>query len=239
MSQLRKIYEGKAKIIFDGPKNGTLIQYFKDDATAFNAKKFDVLKGKGEINNLISEFIMKKIEEKGIPTHFLERINKREQLILDCNIIPLEVVIRNVAAGSICSRLGVQPGLKFREPLIEFYYKNDELEDPIVNDSHIKLLEWSTPSEMEKIKVFALGVNKILSKLFFSVDITLIDFKLEFGRVKTDNRLVVADEISPDSCRLCDTTSQEKFDKDVFRFDTGDLVSAYQKLARRLGIILQ
>lgn len=234
----QKIYEGKAKVIFAGPRNGTLIQYFKDDATAFNAKKFDVLEGKGEINNLISELIMNAIKKKGIPTHFLERINDREQLILDCNIIPLEVVIRNIAAGSICSRLGVKSGLKFKEPLIEFYYKNDDLGDPIVNDSHISLLEWSTPKELKQVKTFALKVNNILSRFFLKVGITLIDLKLEFGRVKVDNSLVVADEISPDSCRLCDTISQEKFDKDIFRFDTGDLVSSYRKLAKRLGIAL-
>ena len=233
----QKVYEGKAKVIFKGPKAGTLIQYFKDDATAFNAKKFDVLDGKGELNNLISELLMTTIKEQGIPTHFIERLNTREQLVLDCKIIPLEVVIRNVAAGSICSRLGVQKGLKFREPLLEFYYKNDKLGDPIVNDDHINLFAWSTPSEIKQVKAFALKVNKILSKFFFKVGITLVDLKLEFGRVKFDNHLVVADEISPDSCRLCDTTSQEKFDKDIFRFDTGDLVSSYRKLAQRLGVI--
>ena len=233
----QKIYEGKAKVIFKGPKDGTLVQYFKDDATAFNAKKFDVLDGKGEINNLISEFLMNKIKEKGIPTHFIERLSTREQLILDCNIIPLEVVIRNIAAGSICSRLGVQNGLRFKNPLLEFYYKNDELGDPIVNDAHINLLGWSTPGEIKQVKTFALKVNKILSQFFLSVGITLIDLKLEFGRVKIDNQLVVADEISPDSCRLCDTDNKEKFDKDIFRFDTGDLVSSYRKLAQRLGVI--
>ena len=236
MPELQKIYEGKAKVIFPGPKSGTVVQYFKDDATAFNAKKFDILKGKGELNNLISELLMKTIAADGVPTHFLERLSAREQLVLDCNIIPLEVVVRNIAAGSICNRLGVPKGKEFEKPLIEFYYKNDDLGDPIVTDSHIILLGWSNSKEVAQMKALALKVNKALEKVFREVGITLVDFKLEFGRTKKDNRLVVADEISPDSCRLYDPASQEKFDKDIFRFDTGDLVSAYEKLAKRLGI---
>ena len=237
MSYGNKIYEGKAKVIFDGPRSGTLVQYFKDDATAFNAKKFEVFDGKGELNNLISELLMNTIAVHGIPTHFLKRLSAREQLILDCKIIPLEVVVRNIAAGSICNRLGVLQGKPFCQPIIEFYYKNDDLNDPIVNDSHINTFGWSNPKEILQIKNLAFKANKVLSKFFSDFDILLIDFKLEFGRTKEDNYLVVADEISPDSCRLCDINNKEKFDKDVFRFNTGDLVPAYRKLAKRLGVI--
>lgn len=233
----KKIYEGKAKVMFDGPRIGTLVQHFKDDATAFNAKKIETFKGKGELNNLISELLMNTIAEKGVPTHFLERLSAREQLILNCKIIPLEVVVRNVAAGSICNRLGVLQGKSFSNPIIEFYYKSDDLNDPIVNDSHINTFGWSNPKEIEQIKYLAFKVNEVLSKFFSDYDIILIDFKLEFGRTKEENLLVVADEISPDSCRLCDKNNREKFDKDIFRFDKGDLVSAYRKLAKRLAII--
>jgi len=237
MAYGKKIYEGKAKVIFDGPRRGTLVQYFKDDATAFNAKKIEIFKGKGELNNLISELLMTTVATNGIATHFLKRLSAREQLIIDCKIIPLEVVVRNVAAGSICNRLGVLQGKLFSNPIIEFYYKNDDLHDPIVNDSHISTFGWSNLKEIEQIKYLAFKVNKVLSKFFSNYDITLIDFKLEFGRTKEKNLLVVADEISPDSCRLCDKNNQEKFDKDIFRFNTGDLVSAYRKLAKRLAVI--
>ena len=232
----KKIYEGKAKTIFSGPQKGTLIQYFKDDATAFNAKKFQILKGKGEINNLISEYLMKVLSENGIPTHLIKKISDREQLIYACKIVPLEVVIRNIAAGSICKRLGIKEGLVFSEPIIEFYYKDDQLNDPIVNENHIVSFKWSNNRELFKIKEISLKVNKILSHIFEDISISLIDFKLEFGRKFSDNSLIVADEISPDSCRLSDINSHEKFDKDIFRYDKGDLVTAYKKLATRLGI---
>ena len=233
----KKIYEGKAKIIFSGPRENTLIQYFKDDATAFNAKKFKVLAGKGEINNLISEYLMQILSNNKIPNHFIKKISNREQLIHQCKIIPLEVVVRNIAAGSICKRLGIKEGKIFKDPIIEFYYKNDELNDPIVNNSHIISFGWSYKEELFKIKKISLKVNRILKKKFEKISISLIDFKLEFGRKTSDDSLVVADEISPDSCRLCDVNNKEKFDKDIFRYDKGNLVEAYKKLLIRLGII--
>ena len=237
MTFQKKIYEGKAKTIFSGPKENTLIQYFKDDATAFNAKKFKVLEGKGEINNLISEYLMGILSKNNIPNHFIKKISNREQLIHQCKIIPLEVVIRNIAAGSLCKRLGVKEGLIFTDPIVEFYYKNDELNDPIVNNSHIISFGWSNEKELMEINTISLKVNKILKKIFENISISLIDFKLEFGRKTFDNSLVIADEISPDSCRLCDVNSNEKFDKDLFRYDKGDLVNAYKNLSIRLGII--
>jgi len=237
MTFQKKIYEGKAKTIFSGPKKNTLIQYFKDDATAFNAKKFQVLEGKGEINNLISEYLMGVLSNNEIPNHFIKKISNREQLIHQCKIIPLEVVVRNIAAGSLCKRLGIKEGLIFKDPIIEFYYKNDQLNDPIVNKDHIISFGWSNKEELLEINKISLKVNKILKKKFEYISISLIDFKLEFGRKTSDNSLVVADEISPDSCRLCDMNSKEKFDKDIFRYDKGNLVEAYKKLSIRLGII--
>ena len=237
MTFQKKIYEGKAKTIFSGPKENTLIQYFKDDATAFNAKKFQVLEGKGEINNLISEYLMGVLSNNEIPNHFIKKISNREQLIHQCKIIPLEVVVRNIAAGSLCKRLGIKEGLIFKDPIIEFYYKNDQLNDPIVNKNHIISFGWSNKEELLEINKISLKVNKILKKKFEYISISLIDFKLEFGRKTSDNSLVVADEISPDSCRLCDMNSKEKFDKDIFRYDKGNLVEAYKKLSIRLGII--
>ena len=237
MTFQKKIYEGKAKTIFSGPKENTLIQYFKDDATAFNAKKFQVLEGKGEINNLISEYLMGVLSNNEIPNHFIKKISNREQLIHQCKIIPLEVVVRNIAAGSLCKRLGIKEGLIFKDPIIEFYYKNDQLNDPIVNKNHIISFGWSNKEELLEINKISLKVNKILKKKFEFISISLIDFKLEFGRKTSDNSLVVADEISPDSCRLCDMNSKEKFDKDIFRYDKGNLVEAYKKLSIRLGII--
>ena len=236
MTFQKKIYEGKAKIIFSGPKENTLIQYFKDDVTAFNAKKFKVLKGKGEINNLISEYLMQLLSNNQIPNHFIKKISNREQLIHQCKIIPLEVVVRNIAAGSICKRLGIKEGKIFKDPIIEFYHKNDELNDPIVNNSHIISFGWSDKEELFKINQISLKVNKILKKKFEEISISLIDFKLEFGRKTSDDSLLVADEISPDSCRLCDLNNKEKFDKDIFRYDKGNLVEAYKKLLNRLGI---
>ena len=237
MKKGKKLYEGKAKIIYATSDKNLVIQYFKDDATAFNAKKFKVLEGKGKINNLISEHLMKILSNNQIPNHFIKKISNREQLIHQCKIIPLEVVVRNIAAGSICKRLGIKEGKTFKDPIIEFYYKNDELNDPIVNNSHIISFGWSDKEELFKINQISLKVNKILKKKFEEISISLIDFKLEFGRKTSDDSLVVADEISPDSCRLCDLNNKEKFDKDIFRYDKGNLVEAYKKLLIRLGII--
>ena len=238
MSKRRKIYEGKAKVLFEGPEPGTLVQYFKDDTTAFNAQKYEVIDGKGVLNNRISEYIFTRLEEIGIPTHFIRTLNMREQLIREVEIVPLEVVVRNVAAGSLVKRLGLTSGEPLPRPLVEFYYKDDALGDPLVTEDHISVFTWATPAEVDELMAHALRINDFLTGLFYGVGIRLIDFKLEFGRLwdGENHRLVLADEISPDSCRLWDTKSLEKLDKDRFREDLGGLVDAYQEVARRLGI---
>ena len=239
MSRRRKIYEGKAKILYEGPEPGTLVQFFKDDATAFNAKKHEVIDGKGVLNNRISEYIFDKLNQIGIPTHFIKRLNMREQLIKEVEIIPIEVVVRNVAAGSISERLGVEEGTVLPRSIIEFYYKNDELNDPIVSEEHITAFGWASPVEIDDMMALAIRVNDFLSGLFLGVGIQLVDFKIEFGRLFENDtvRVILADEISPDSCRLWDIKTKEKMDKDRFRQDLGGLLENYQEVARRLGIM--
>ena len=238
MKQKKPLYEGKAKVIFDGPEAGTLIQYFKDDATAFNAQKKDVINGKGVINNYISEYVMISVGKLGIPNHFISRMNDREQLIRKLEIIPVEVVVRNVAAGSICTRLGLEEGAMLNKTLIEFCLKNDSLGDPIIASEHIFTFGWATPEELEKIVGNTLRINVFLTGLFLGIGVRLIDFKLEFGRYETDGNveIMLADEISPDNCRLWDSETHEKMDKDIFRRDLGSLLEAYQEIARRLGV---
>ena len=239
MARRRRIYEGKAKVLFEGPEPGTLVQYFKDDATAFNNRKRGTITGKGVLNNRISEYLMTRIGEIGVPTHFLRRLNMREQLIKEVEIIPLEIVVRNVAAGSLSKRLGLAEGTALPRSIIEYYYKSDELDDPLVTEEHITAFGWATPQELDELVSMALRINDFLSGLFFGVGIRLIDFKLEFGRLYSDDdvRLVLADEISPDSCRLWDVKTNEKLDKDRFRRDLGKVPEAYQEVARRLGIL--
>lgn len=239
MARGKPIYEGKAKILYEGPEPGTLIQFFKDDATAFNNQKHAILEGKGVINNRISEFIMSELERVGIPTHFIRRINMREQLIRQVEIIPLEVVVRNVAAGSLSKRLGLQDGDALPRSIVEFYYKDDKLGDPMVSEDHITAFNWANPQEIDDMMAYALRVNDFLSGVFSAVGIRLIDFKLEFGRQYEGDmvRIIVADEISPDSCRLWDARSNERMDKDRFRQDLGDVVEGYREVARRLGIL--
>jgi phosphoribosylaminoimidazole-succinocarboxamide synthase len=238
----KQLYEGKAKILFEGPEAGTLIQYFKDDATAFNNKKKAVISGKGVLNNRISEFIMLRLGEIGIPTHFIKRINMREQLIKQVEIIPLEVIVRNIAAGSLTKRLGIPEGTKLSKTLVEFSYKNDELEDPLVGEDHIMTLGWADPLELEEILTLTLRINDFLYGMFAGVGITLVDFKIEYGRLRDEEgeyiALVLADEISPDSCRLWDAKTNEKLDKDRFRRDMGGVAEAYQEVAKRLGIFI-
>jgi phosphoribosylaminoimidazole-succinocarboxamide synthase len=235
----RKIYEGKAKILYEGPEPGTLIQHFKDDATAFNNKKHAVIEGKGALNNRISEYVFSKLEEIGVPTHFLKRINMREQLIRHCEIVPLEVVVRNVAAGSLATRLGLDEGTALPRSIIEFYYKNDKLNDPMVSEEHITAFGWANAQELDEMMALALRINDFMAGLFLGVGIRLVDFKVEFGRIFDGDmqRIVLADEISPDSCRLWDIESKEKLDKDRFRRDMGGLIEAYQEVARRLGLL--
>jgi phosphoribosylaminoimidazole-succinocarboxamide synthase len=239
MSRRKRIYEGKAKVLYEGPEPGTLVQYFKDDATAFNNQKRGVITGKGVINNRISEYLMVRLGEIGVPTHFVRRLNMREQLIREVEIIPIEVVVRNVAAGSISQRLGIAEGTSLPRSIVEYYYKNDQLGDPLVSEEHITAFGWAAPADLDDMLNLSLRINDFLSGLFFGVGIRLVDFKLEYGRLWNNDemRIVLADEISPDSCRLWDIKTSEKMDKDRFRRDLGNVVEAYQEVARRLGIM--
>ncbi len=239
MTRRRRIYEGKAKVLFEGPEPGTLVQYFKDDATAFNNQKKGVITGKGVINNRISEYLMVRLGEQGVPTHFLRRLNMREQLVREVEIVPLEVVVRNIAAGSLSKRFGIVEGTQLPRSILEFYYKSDELGDPMVSEEHITAFGWATPQEIDDIVALSLRINDFLSGLFLGVGLKLVDFKLEYGRhfENEEMRIVLADEISPDSCRLWDIKTNEKLDKDRFRQDLGQVAEAYQEVARRLGIL--
>ena len=239
MSRRRRIYEGKAKVLFEGPEPGTLVQYFKDDASAFNNQKRGIITGKGVLNNRISEYLMTRLNEAGIPTHFVRRLNMREQLVREVEIIPLEIVIRNVAAGSLSKRFGLAEGTPLPRSIIEYYYKSDELGDPMVSEEHITAFGWATPQDLDDIMALALRINDFLSGLFLGVGLRLVDFKLEFGRLYEGDemRIVLADEISPDSCRLWDMTTGEKLDKDRFRRDLGNVIESYTEVARRLGIM--
>ena len=239
MARRKKVYEGKGKILYEGPEPGTLVQYFKDDATAFNAEKHDIVEGKGVLNNRLSEFFMTGLNEIGVPTHFIRRINMREQLIRAVEIIPLEVVVRNRAAGSMATRLGLQEGQVLPRPIVEFYYKDDSLEDPLVTEEHVAAFGWATQQDMDDMVALALRVNDFLSGVFTGIGVRLVDFKIEVGRAWEGDfqRLVVADEISPDSCRLWDAATGRKLDKDVFRHDLGSLSDAYTEIARRLGVL--
>ena len=239
MNRRRRIYEGKAKVLYEGPEPGTLIQHFKDDATAFNAKKHALIEGKGVLNNRISEYIFLRLGEIGVPTHFMRRLNMREQLIREVEIVPLEVVVRNVAAGSLSQRLGLEEATPLPRSIIEFYYKNDALNDPLVSEEHITAFNWASAQEIDDMMSMAIRINDFLTGLFLGIGIRLVDFKLEFGRLYEGEmvRTVLADEISPDSCRLWDIQSNEKMDKDRFRRDLGNVEEAYREVARRLGIL--
>jgi phosphoribosylaminoimidazole-succinocarboxamide synthase len=240
MSRRRRVYEGKAKILYEGPEPGTLVQHFKDDATAFNNKKQDRIEGKGVLNNRISEFLFQKLGDVGIPTHFIKRLNMREQLIREVEIIPVEVVVRNVAAGSLAKRLGLEEGTQLPRSIVEFYYKSNELDSPMVSEEHVTAFGWANPQEIDEIIALALRINDFLSGLFIGVGIRLVDFKIEFGRLFENEmmRIVLADEISPDCCRLWDIETQDKLDKDRFTDDLGGLIEAYQEVARRLGVFV-
>ena len=239
MARRKQLYEGKAKILFEGPEPGTVIQYFKDDATAFNNKKHAILEGKGVLNNRISEFIMLGLERIGVPTHFIKRLNMREQLVRQVEIVPLEVVVRNVCAGSLGKRLGIKDGTALPRSIIEFYYRDDKLGDPLVSEEHITAFNWANPQEIDDMMATALRINDFLSGMFAAVGIKLVDFKVEFGRQYEGElmRLILADEISPDSCRLWDMESGEIMDKDRFRQDLGGVTDAYREVATRLGVL--
>ena len=241
MNRRRRIYEGKGKILYEGPEPGTLIQFFKDDATAFNKKKHDVIDGKGVLNNRICEYIFTQLNKMGIPTHFIRRMNMREQLIKEVEIIPLEVVVRNVAAGSLSTRLGIEEGQQLPRSIIEYYYKSDQLHDPWVSEEHITAFGWASPQELDDVMALAIRINDFLTGLFLGVGIQLVDFKIEVGRLYENDtmRIVLADEISPDSCRLWDIKTRNKLDKDRFRQDLGGVVEAYREVAQRLGILVE
>ena len=239
MSRRRQIYEGKAKVLFEGPEPGTLVQHFKDDASAFNNRKRGIITGKGVLNNRISEFLMLKLAEIGIPTHLVRRLNMREQLVRQVEIIPIVAVVRNVAAGSLTRRLGIPEGTLLPRSIVEYYYKSAELGDPLVSEEHITAFGWASTRELDEIVQIALRVNDFLCGLFLGIHIRLVDFRLEFGRLysEDDVRIVIADEISPDNCRLWDAKTNEKMDKDRFRRDLGKVEEANQEVARRLGIL--
>jgi len=239
MSRRKKIYDGKAKILYEGPEPGTLVQHFKDDVTAFNAVKHDIIEGKGALNNRISEYFMLGLTQIGIPTHFIKRLNMREQLIKAVEIIPLEVIVRNFAAGTMVKRLGMEEGTPLPRPIIEFSLKDDSLGDPLVPEEYIVAFGWASQQDLDDIISLALRVNDFISGVMYGAGIKLIDFKIEIGRIYEGDfhKLVVADEISPDSCRLWDIETGRKLDKDVFRQDLGSLRDAYTELADRLGVM--
>ena len=239
MARRRQIYEGKAKILYEGPEPGTIIQYFKDDATAFNAQKKGTISGKGVLNNRISEHIFTLLGQIGVPTHFIRRLNMREQLVRQVEIVPIEVVVRNVAAGSLSKKLGIEEGTQLPRTLIEYCYKDDALGDPLVSEEHIACFGWATQEEMHEIADMAIRINDFMCGLFAAIGIRLVDFKLEFGRLWDGDysRVILADEISPDGCRLWDMNTGEKLDKDRVRRDLGGEVEAYQEVARRLGLM--
>lgn len=232
MEKRDQIYEGKAKIVYNTDDPGLVIQYFKDDATAFNAAKKGTVVNKGIINNKISTKVFEFLADEGIPTHFEKRLSDREMLIKKVEIVPVEVIIRNRAAGSLCRILGLEEGMKLRSTVLEFCYKCDDLNDPLINEYHIRALDLASDEEIATIKKYTLKVNELMTKFFAGLNLELIDFKLEFGRYK--GKIILADEISPDTCRLWEIGTGEKFDKDRFRYDLGNIEEAYQEVLNRV-----
>ena len=239
MKKGKKLYEGKAKIIFATSDKNLVIQHFKDDATAYNNQKKDIIDGKGILNNRISEHILTQLNQVGIKNHLVKRLNMREQLVQQVEIIPIEFIVRNVATGSLTKRLGIEDGTILEYPLIEYCLKNDELGDPLVSKEHILAFKWMDDFEIDFISDELRRINDFLQGMFRGVGIKLVDFKVEFGRIEKDGKkdIILADEISPDTCRLWDATTDKKLDKDRFRKDLGNLVEAYQEVARRLNIL--
>ena len=239
MKKGKKLYEGKAKIIYAISDKNLAIQYFKDDATAFNNSKKSTIEGKGVLNNRISEHILTNLSQIGIKNHLVKRLNMREQIIKIVEIIPIEFIIRNIATGSITKRLGIEDGTVLEQPLLEYCLKDDKLGDPLIAEEHILAFDWATKKEIEKVKKMILRINDFMIGMFRGVGIKLVDFKVEFGRIKINgkNEIILADEISPDTCRLWDSLTDKKLDKDRFRKDLGDLIPAYTEVAKRLGIL--
>ena len=237
MKKGKKLYEGKAKILYASPEKNLAIQHFKDDATAFNNQKKATIEGKGILNNRISEHILSSLKDVGIENHLIKRLNMREQLIDLVDIIPIEFVIRNIVTGSLTKRLGIEDGTVLNKPLIEFCFKNDGLGDPLVAREHIYAFGWASAVELDWITKQCFRINDFLQGMFRSIGIKLVDFKIEFGKRKSDGKILLADEISPDTCRLWDMNTEKKLDKDRLRKNLGHLIEAYQEVAKRLGIL--
>ncbi len=233
MEKCTQLYEGKAKKVFATNDDDLVIVSYKDDATAFDGTKKGTIMGKGAINNRMSNYLMQLLEKQGVPTHFVEELSDRETVVKKVSIVPLEVIIRNISAGSFAKRYGVEEGIEFKAPTIEFSYKNDDLHDPLINDYHALALELATEDEINTIKTMAFTVNRVLKEYFLSLNVKLVDFKLEFGRL-ADGTIVLADEISPDTCRFWDATTGEKLDKDRFRRDLGGVEDAYNEMMSRV-----
>jgi len=239
MKKGKKLYEGKAKIVFATSDKNLVIQHFKDDATAFNNQKKDVIDGKGILNNRISEHILTNLNQVGIKNHLIKRLNMREQLVQHVEIIPIEFIVRNIATGSLTKRLGIEDGTVLEYPLVEYCLKNDELGDPLISKEHILAFKWMDDFEIDFVNNELARINDFLQGMFRGVGIKLVDFKVEFGRLEKNEKkeIILADEISPDTCRLWDATTDKKLDKDRFRKDLGNLVEGYQEVARRLNIL--
>ena len=237
MKKGKKLYEGKAKIIYSTPEKNLVIQHFKDDATAFNNQKKATIDGKGILNNRISEHILSNLNQVGIKNHLVKRINMREQLIKLVDIIPIEFIVRNIASGSLTKRLGIEEGTVLDRPLIEYCLKDDDLGDPLVSSEHILSFNWLNIMDLDWITEECRRINDFLQGMFRAVGIKLVDFKVEFGKSLQDNKIILADEISPDTCRLWDATTEKKLDKDIFRNDLGSLIEGYQEIAKRLNIL--
>lgn len=233
MQKKEQLYEGKAKKVFATEDANLYIVDYKDDATAFNGQKKGQIAGKGAINNVMSNHMFQILEKQGVPTHFVEQLSERETVVKKVTIVPLEVIIRNISAGSFAKRYGVEEGIVFANPTIEFSYKNDDLGDPLINDSHALALNLATQEEIDQIKAMAFKVNEVMKEYFDHLNVTLVDFKLEFGKTP-DGKIILADEISPDTCRLWDKTTGEKLDKDRFRRDLGGVEEAYEEIMRRV-----
>ena len=233
MEKKELIYEGKAKKVWSTQDDALCIVDYKDDATAFNGLKKGTIQGKGAINNRVSNFMMQLLEKEGVPSHFVEELSERETLVKKVSIVPLEVIIRNISAGSFANNYGVEEGIVFEEPTIEFSYKNDDLGDPLINAYHAVALHLATKEEIEQIKAMAFKTNEVMKAFFKKLNIDLVDFKLEFGRL-SDGSIVLADEISPDTCRFWDSTTHEKLDKDRFRRDLGGVEAAYEEMLKRI-----
>ena len=233
MEKKEQLYEGKAKKVFATDDANLVIVSYKDDATAFNGEKKGTIAGKGAINNVMSNHMFQLLEQQGVPTHYVEQLNDRETVVKKVSIVPLEVIVRNISAGSFAKRYGVEEGIVFDEPTFELSYKNDDLGDPLMNDYHAIALKLATREEIELIKSMTFKINEVMKQYFDTLNVTLVDFKLEFGKT-ADGQIVLADEISPDTCRLWDKTTGEKLDKDRFRRDLGGVEEAYQEIMKRV-----